>query len=102
VVLGIDNGPVQPYAFYPGSTTKLKKLFGKNSQVGTNLGTIFLSYNLYRFRTIWTFERSKKASELQKRGTKTPENQNSQVGTNMGKRKLVNRNNQFVTFTLKT
>jgi len=87
---------------YPGSTTKLKKLFGKNSQVGTNLGTIFLSYNLYRFRAIWIFRRSKNPSKSQKRVTKTPENQNSQVGTNLGKRKLVKKNNQLFTFTLKT
>tara|TARA_R110002012_G_scaffold68681_2_gene178311 strand:+ start:2920 stop:3123 length:204 start_codon:yes stop_codon:yes gene_type:complete len=40
---------------------KLKKIFGKTSQVGTNLGTIFLSYNLHRFRAIWIFGTSKKA-----------------------------------------
>ncbi|RIV37514.1 hypothetical protein D2V08_01240 [Flagellimonas lutimaris] len=66
------------------------------------MGTIFLSYNLYRFKVIWIFEPSKKASKSVKRGTKTPIKQNSQVGTNLGKRKLVKKNNQLFIFTLKT
>ncbi|RUA16047.1 MAG: hypothetical protein DSY83_06425 [Flavobacteriia bacterium] len=49
------------------------------------LGTIFLTYNLHGFTVIWTLGRSISIKKKGKRADKTPENQNSQVGYQLGK-----------------
>jgi len=81
---------VDPIGLFFGSAirvlaTKLKSLFGKNSQVGTNLGTIFLKFNLCCFGFVWPYAGFKILIKSKNIASKLAENQNSQVGTNLGK-----------------
>ena len=57
----------------------------KLPKVGPTLGKIFTTYNLEGFQVIWIFGRSIKTRKVDKINNMTPENESSQVGTQLGK-----------------